>query len=216
MADAHKWEFKARFRRGAFGWRSQPAITRIKQAVSEIKKVAKKQPLLAAEGAVIFLERLSPALENIDSSSGAIGTAVNKAIAALVPLIANAPADPVTREAWLERLFEAYEADQIPYIETLSEHWGQLCASRQLASLWADRLLEITRRALSPDPRLRGHYRGTEVCLSALYHAGRYEELISLVPADAIWNYQEWVHRALLARDALEAAPTRAQGNGDS
>jgi hypothetical protein len=40
-ADAHKWEFKPRFRRHAFGWKSQPAITRIKQAVAEIKKVAK-------------------------------------------------------------------------------------------------------------------------------------------------------------------------------
>jgi hypothetical protein len=36
-AETHKWEFKARFRRRAFGWKSQPAITRIKQAVAEIK-----------------------------------------------------------------------------------------------------------------------------------------------------------------------------------
>ena len=48
--ETHRWEFKARFRRHAFGWRSQPAITRIKQAVAEIKKVAKKDPALAAEG----------------------------------------------------------------------------------------------------------------------------------------------------------------------
>ena len=51
-AETHKWEFKARFRRHAFGWKSQPAITRIKQAVAEIKKVAKKDPVLAAEGAI--------------------------------------------------------------------------------------------------------------------------------------------------------------------
>ena len=43
------------------------------QAVAEIKKVAKKDPVLAAEGAVAFLERVSPALEHVDSSSGAIG-----------------------------------------------------------------------------------------------------------------------------------------------
>lgn len=47
----HKWEFKARFRRQAFGWKSQPAITRLKQAVAEIKKVAKKEPILGTEGA---------------------------------------------------------------------------------------------------------------------------------------------------------------------
>ena len=37
-AERHKWEFRARFRRRAFGWRSQPAIKRVKEAVSEIKK----------------------------------------------------------------------------------------------------------------------------------------------------------------------------------
>ena len=100
----HKWTFRARFRRNAFGWRSQPAIQRVRQAVSEIKKVARKDRVLAADGAVSFLERVSPALQRIDSSSGAIGTAVNKAIAELVPIIASAHADTRTREAWLERL----------------------------------------------------------------------------------------------------------------
>lgn len=28
------WEFKAHFRRNAFGWRTQPAIQRIKQALA--------------------------------------------------------------------------------------------------------------------------------------------------------------------------------------
>ena len=70
-ADGHVWEFKARFRRHAFGWRSQPAIQRVKQAVSEIRKAARKDPVLAAEGAVTLFERLSPALEEVDSSSGA-------------------------------------------------------------------------------------------------------------------------------------------------
>ena len=59
----HKWQFQSRFRRGTFGWRSQPAIQRVKEAVSEIKKVRRKDPMLAAEGAVRFLERVSAALE---------------------------------------------------------------------------------------------------------------------------------------------------------
>ena len=41
QAKGHKWQFKARFRRHAFGWRSQPAIKRVQEAVSEIKKVAR-------------------------------------------------------------------------------------------------------------------------------------------------------------------------------
>jgi len=87
--ERHRWAFRARFRRNAFGWKSGPAIERIKEAVSEIRKVARNEPVLAAEGAVSFLEKLSPALERIDSSSGAIGSAVNNAIRALVPLIAE-------------------------------------------------------------------------------------------------------------------------------
>jgi hypothetical protein len=39
-APKHKWTFAPRFRRQAFGWRSQPAIGRIRGAVSEIKKAA--------------------------------------------------------------------------------------------------------------------------------------------------------------------------------
>ena len=64
--EKHKWTFRARFRRHAFGWRSQPAIKRVKEAVSEIKKVALKEKVLAAEGAVLFLEKVSPALEHVD------------------------------------------------------------------------------------------------------------------------------------------------------
>jgi len=68
----HKWMFSPRFRRHAFGWRgSRPAIVRVKEAVSEIKKASKKNGLLGAEGAVLLLEKLSPALGQVDSSSGA-------------------------------------------------------------------------------------------------------------------------------------------------
>ena len=124
-----------------FAWKSQPAIKRIKEAVSEIKKVARKDKLLAAEGSVLFLEKVSPALEHVDSSSGSIGTAVNNAIAALVDIIAAAPADDKTRDAWLERIWEAYQEDGIPYIELLGDYWGELCVSKATASRWADQLV---------------------------------------------------------------------------
>lgn len=198
-AREHKWEFKARFRRHAFGWKSQPAITRVKQAVAEIKKVAKKDPVLAAEGAVAFLERVSPALERVDSSSGSIGTAVNNAIAALIPIIANAPVVATRREAWLERLFAAHQADHIPYIERLADHWGELCASREVASAWADRLIGITRMVLRPDRSPGEHFNGTSACLAALYHAGRFDELIEILRVDTIWPYKQWAVKAMAA-----------------
>jgi hypothetical protein len=198
---AHKWEFKARFRSRAFGWKSQPAITRVKQAVTEIKKVARKEPVVAAEGAVVFLERVSAALEQVDSSSGSIGTAVNDSIAELVPIIASAPADARTREKWLERLFEAHEMDRIPYIELLAGYWGELYASKELASAWADRLIGITRTALSPSRERGGVFHGTSACLSALYQAGRYDELIALLNVErTLWGYKQWAAKALLAQ----------------
>lgn len=195
----HRWEFKARFRRHAFGWRSQSAIERIKQAVSEIKRVARRDPLLAADGAVTLLERLSPALEHVDSSSGAIGTAVNRAIVELVPLIGGAPADAAQRARWLERLWAAHETDHIPYIEQLGELWGELCASKEVASEWADRLLGVTRLALSPDRGVGGFFHGTSACLSALYRSDRYGEIVDLVPEGTIWPYKVWVVKALAA-----------------
>ena len=198
--DAHRWEFGARFRRGAFGWKSQPAIKRIKEAVSEIKKVARKDKVLAAEGAVLFLEKVSPALEHVDSSSGAIGTAVGNAVAALVEVIATAPADETTRDKWLERLYEAHAEDRIPYIERLADYWGELCVSSEAASRWADRLTGITRMSLSPDRDVRGYFHGTSACLSALYFAGRYDELVHLLKDERFWPYQRWAVKALAAQ----------------
>ena len=101
----HAWHFAPKFRRGAFGWRSDLPIQRVKEAVSEIKAMARKDPVLAAEGAVILLEKLSPALEQVDSSSGAIGSAVNQAIETLVPIIAAASVDVGVRQRWLQRLW---------------------------------------------------------------------------------------------------------------
>ena len=193
------WAFRARFRREAFGWKSQPAISRVREAVAEIKKVARREPLVAADGAVLFLERVSPALTHVDSSSGAIGSAVNRAIEELVPILAGAPADEPTREGWLERLYEAHAADQIPYIEILGEFWGQVCATREIASWWADREVGITRNALSPDPKMRGHYHGTTACLTALFKAERFAEILDLLETEKFWPYKRWAVKALAA-----------------
>ena len=135
-AGKHAWAFAPRFRRVAFGWRSEPAIARIKKAMVAIKAISKKDVLLAAEGAVLFLQKASPALPNIDSSSGAIGSAVTRAIDVLVPIIAKAPTDMPTRRKWLEQLYQAHADDAIPYIESLGSYWGELCAAPDLLANW--------------------------------------------------------------------------------
>ena len=214
-SEPHVWEFKARFRRHAYGWKSQPAIDRIKQAVSEIKKVARRDPVLAAEGAVLFLERVSPALERIDSSSGAIGTAVTHAIVALVPVISGAHVDAKTRKAWLDRLFQAHRDDEIPYIELLGDYWGELCATPEVAAAWADEHVDILELAWSPDPSLRGHFHGTTACLSALLKAGRHEQILALVEKApfVMWHWRVWGVRALAAQGRVDDAIRYAEGS---
>jgi len=197
----HKWTFRARFRRHAFGWRSQPPIKRIREAVSEIKKAARKDPVLGAEGAVLLLEKLSPAIEQVDSSSGAIGSAVNKAVETLVPIIAKAPADETVQDKWLDRLWQAVEDDHIPYIEMLTEFWGELCVTPECASRWADTFIS-TVRAMWQLPRgEQGFFKGTTACLSALYTAGRNEEILELLELSPykFWSYHQWGVRALVA-----------------
>jgi tetratricopeptide (TPR) repeat protein len=198
---AHKWAFAPRFRRHAFGWRSQPAVQRVREAATEIQKTAKKDPSLAAAGAVLFLEKVSPALEQVDSSSGAIGTAVNHAIEACAKIIAEAPVDERTRDQWLDRLWEAYQNDEIPYIERLGDCWGELCASRERASAWADRLIGTVESVWSPASKPGGYFHGTIACLSALFRAGRYEELLALVDRApySTWHYRAWGVKALAA-----------------
>ncbi len=207
-ASAHKWEFRARFRRHAFGWKSRPAIKRVNQAVSEIGRVARRDPILAAEGAVLFIEKVSPALERVDSSSGAIGTAVNNAVTALVDIIASAPAAEKTRESWLERLWEAYQNDQIPYIELLGDHWGELCASEKVASDWADRLIGTCKMAWSRDYSLAGFFCGTTNCLSSLLAAKRHQELLELLAMapHPMWHYRQYGAKALAALGRVREA----------
>ena len=151
-ANTHSWTFRSRFRAGAFGWRSDLPIKRIAEAVAEIKKATQKDKLLGAEGAVVFLEKVSGALEQVDSSSGAIGAAVNRAIETIVPIIVQAPASDKLRDKWLELLWQAVEDDDMPYIELLPDRWGELCITPERASEWADRFIEGVRLVWSPVP----------------------------------------------------------------
>jgi len=216
-APPHVWQFKRRFRRNAFGWRSQPAIVRIREAVREIRGVARRDRSLAAEGAVAFLERVSRALEAVDSSSGAIGTCVNSAVEQLAGIVASAEVDPVVRSGWLERLWNAYLDDQMPYIESLADHWGALCVSRELAGEWTDRLIDDLRASMRAPSRSGGYYRGTTVVLSSLLQAQRYDELLGLLqlrPA-TLWFERKFGFAALVAQGRRAEALRYAEASHD-
>ena len=202
MSDSkHKWTFSSRFRAGAYGWKaSRLACQRLREAVSEIKKVAKKDPLIGAEGAVHLMAKIWPALEHVDSSSGALGSAVNKALDALIPILVNAPADEKTRNKWLDRLWQAMEDDGVDYLSPVGDRWGELCGSPEVAGRWADELVSTLRSCWS-DPNPGSYFHGAAACLSCLLETGRYGELLELLelPRYPAWHYRRYGVEALLA-----------------
>lgn len=180
-APAPSWSFARRFRTSAFGWKgSRLAVERLHEAIAELRAVAAVDPLRAAEGAVLLCERLSPALQDVDSSSGALGTAANRAVAAAVRLVADAPAELAVRRTWLARLFEALQEDGIGWLCDLGEAWGELCGDATLANEWADSLLGLTRTCLL-DSRPGASFVGIVPCLAALQRAGRHGEILALL-----------------------------------
>jgi tetratricopeptide (TPR) repeat protein len=152
---------------------------------------------------------VSPAVQNVDSSSGALGSATYSAVEALVPIIAAAPVSDAVRAKWLERVFEAIQEDDPPYIGSLGEHWGVLCVTPERASRWADELLPTLKRVT--DERKRGvfaWFKGTDLCYSALFKADRHDELLGLLAADPhpIWPYLIWGGRVHAARGQVDEA----------
>lgn len=210
MGKASDWAFTKRFRRGGFGWRaSRLASERIAEALTEIRAAARRDPLHAAEGAVRLLVKLSPALEHVDSSSGALGNAAHAAVDALVPVIAQAPADEATRDGWLEQLFEAIQSDDPPYLESLDDRWGELCANPAVASRLVDRLADLVQHVNAERRRGRHAFtRADSLCYSALFYAGRHDELIKLSEGDPrpMWRDLQWVGRVKVARGEIDEA----------
>ncbi|MES9897180.1 MAG: hypothetical protein ABW141_20065, partial [Candidatus Thiodiazotropha endolucinida] len=200
-SEKYKWVFSVRFRTGAYSWKaSRLACQRLREAVSEIKKVAKKDPVLGAEGAVRLMEKIWPALQHVDSSSGALGSAVNKALDALIPILIKAPADEITRNKWLDRLWQAMEDDGVDYLSPVGDRWGEICGSMEVAGRWADDLVS-TLRSCWTDPNPGNYFHGTTACLSCLLVSGRHQELLELLELDRhpMWHYRRYGVEALLA-----------------
>jgi hypothetical protein len=197
----HKWIFPARFRSGAYSWKSSRlACQRLREAASEIKKVARKDPLLGAEGAVRLMEKIWPALAHVDSSSGALGSAVNKTLDVLIPVIINAPADEKARNKWLDRLWQAMADDGVDYLGPVGDRWGEICGSVEVAGQWADDLVS-TLRFCWTDPNPGNYFHGATACLSCLLVSGRHQELLELLELYrySMWHYRRYGVEALLA-----------------
>ncbi len=211
----HTWTFKARFRSRTFGWKSSRlACQRLKEAVVEIKRLAKADPLTAAEGAVILMEKIWPALESVDSSSGALGAGVGWTLTELLPLVINAPAERKMRDQWLTRLWQAIEEDGVDYLWLVQDRWGELCGSGEVASHWADEFLPLLRTAWS-DPRPGSYVRETSMCLSSLLAAGRHKDLLDVLGLHRFpsWSDRKFGVQALLAEGRIEEALAYAEAS---
>ena len=187
---------------------------RLKGAVSEIKGAAKADPLLAGEGVVVLLERLWPALMDIDTSSGALGAAVYRTLEQLVPILIAAPADIATRRRWLERLSEAVMDDGVDYLAPVQDHWGEIAVCPELMLEYAEQ-----RRALIRDVWTGklppGHVVGVSICFSCLLELGRHGDLIELLADDPMhsWHARRYGAEALARQKMWEAAIAYAENS---
>lgn len=196
----HKWAFKPGMRAGAYSWKSSAkAIDRLKSASSEIRAVARTDLTVAAEGIIALAQRIWPAFEHIDTSSGALGNAVRRTLEDLLPILIEAPADEKTRAKWLEQLREAIEDDGVDYLAPIADRFGQIAAYPQLMNLHADCDLDMIRAAWADHARFSHVTTGT-LTLSCLLEAGRYDELMALLALKktSLWFDMKFGAEALL------------------
>jgi hypothetical protein len=208
MAKSHKWTFKSRFRANAYSWNGTSlASKRLKEAVSEIKKVAKSDSVLAAEGTVGLMERIWPALEHIDSSSGALGNAVNRTLHTLIPVLIGASADKKTRRKWTDRLYQAVCDDGVEYLAPVEEHWGEICGFPELANEWADRMALLVRDTWTNE-QPGSWVVGATLCLSCLLETWRFDELaeLLLLRSHRFWHFDKFGAEALARQGKVDEA----------
>ena len=218
MAPVQKWQFKARMRARSYSWRGTALATaRLKAAVSEIKKVAKTDPVAAGDGVVSLMERIWPAFQDIDTSSGALGTAVSRTLDELIPILIAAPADHAITSMWLERLFEAVQNDGVQYLAPVEDRWGEIARYPDLINDYADRLLWVVGRAWAVRNGFE-YVAGTAICLSCLLEAGRYAELQELLATrrSKFWSWHRFGAEALVRQGLWEAAIDFAEGVRDT
>lgn len=204
----HKWAFKPGMRANAYSWKSSAkAIDRLKSASSEIRAVARTDPTAAAEGVIALAQRIWPAFEHIDTSSGALGNAVRRTLEDLLPILIEAPADEKTRAKWLDQLREAIEDDGVDYLAPIADRFGQIAAYPQIMNLHADRDLDMIRAAWADHARFSHVTTGT-LTLSCLLEAGRYDELMALLALKktSLWFDMKFGAEALLRQGREDEA----------
>lgn len=169
--------------------------------------MAKNDPHAAGEGVVLFLEKLVPAIEGIDSSSGSLGNATNKAVLQLTQVFKSLPIDTPTRKVWLDRIWQAFEEDGYGFLDYIGESWGDLCGNPEIAQEWADTLLP-TLLMFWGERTPGGYFKGSGAALASMLAAGRYKKLLEVIgKAPCVWwLYRQFGVKALVALGRTEEA----------
>ena len=109
------------------------------------------------------------------------------------------------REKWLDRLFDALQEDDMPYLEYFGRFWSELCTAPEIASKWTDYLSPTLTTMWDHCARSRDRYfKGTTAGLSALYAAARQEELLALI-AKSEYRHKSWRWRVFGAKELAKA-----------
>lgn len=213
VSSKHTWLFRRHLKPNTFNWKSSTlAAKRLKEALSEIRAMSKEDSRLAAHGVVELAERIWPSLEPIDTSSGMLGTAVHNTLVGCIPIFSKSELSPEVRHSLLERIFEAIQDDGVDYLAPLGDHWGDLCASAEMASQWAD-LLMPTLRSCWSEKQPGGHFSGATACLSALLKSERHSELNELLQICPVkmWHYTKYGFDSLVMQGRKAEAIRFAQ-----
>jgi hypothetical protein len=142
-----------------------------------------------AEGAcartVEFFAKLWPATMQVNRSGGDLEAAVERAVEQLIAPLARQleAAGETARDAALERILAAIEADQGGILAPLGAAIGHLCATPGRARRLADQLLPKVRRALATQPGRP--YALLLPCATAMASAGRHAELLAMLTVGA-------------------------------
>ena len=114
-------------------------------------------------------------------------------------------------------MFEAVQNDGVEYLRPAEERWGEIAHYPDLINKYADRLIEMVRRAWS-DHQSFQYVTGTSICLSCLLEAGRYDELQELLATrrTKFWSWHRFGAEALVRQGLWEAAIAFAEGVRDT
>ncbi len=110
------------------------------------------------------MEKLLPAQQHVDSSSGALESAVKYTLVVLIPIIVKAPANEKIHNQRLNRLWLAMTVDGFDYLSPVGERWGEVCGLAEVARRWTDELVPtLFVLVLGRSPG--NIFRGTIACL---------------------------------------------------